>query len=332
MLLWHAHIHAHSEMVDFDGAQFPVCRTAWSEGSVAIQLRNRQRPAVQPTSDWETCRIIARTHGKSFYVASFCLPAERRRAIHAVYAFCRMADDIVDRATCLDLARRDIDAWERELDDPVSPVARAFTVARLHYGVPENAARELLAGVRMDLIPRRYATWSELREYCYAVAGTVGLMVAPILGCRDAGALTYAAELGIAMQLTNILRDICEDAAQGRLYLPGKELADFGVDAESVLAGRPNGAFGEFMAFQIGRARELYASAEQGIPALDSSGRLATLAAKQFYSEILREIEKLDYDVFRARAHLTTSQKIRALPGVFVGFTQLSRSSARAHA
>jgi 15-cis-phytoene synthase len=299
---------------------------------VAIQLKNRQRSTLQPASDWETCRLVARTHGKSFYVASLCLPSERRRAIHAVYAFCRMADDIVDRATCLDAARRDIDAWERELDDPVGPVARAFAFARMQYGVPEDAARELLAGVRMDLLPRRYATWDELRGYCHAVAGTVGLMVAPILGCRDASALVYAAELGIAMQLTNILRDICEDAAQGRLYLPVHELADFGVDPDSVLAGQPNGAFCDFMAFQIDRARLLYAVAEQGIPALDSSGRLATLAAKQFYSEILTEIEKLDYDVFRARAHLTTSQKLRALPGVFVGFTQLSLSSARSHA
>jgi phytoene synthase len=300
--------------------------------SVAIQLKNRQRSALQPASDWETCRLVARTHGKSFYVASLCLPADRRRAIHAVYAFCRMADDIVDRATCLHSAHRDIEAWERELDDPVGPVAREFALARNHYGVPEAAARDLLAGVRMDLIPRPYATWGELRDYCHAVAGTVGLMVAPILGCRNVGALGYAAELGIAMQLTNILRDICEDAAQSRLYLPVEELADFGIDPESVLAGRPSGAFRDFMAFQIDRARGLYASAEQGIPALDSSGRLATLAAKQFYSEILTEIEKLDYDVFRARAHLTTSQKLRALPGVFVGFTQLSLSSARSHA
>jgi len=298
---------------------------------VAIQIRSRKQAVSQPASDWDICRLIARTHGKSFYVASLCLPADRRRAIQSVYAFCRMADDIVDRATCLDSARRDLDAWERELDDPVSPVARAFTLSRLRYGVPEDAARELLAGVRMDLAPRRYATWGELRDYCYAVAGTVGLMVAPILGCRDEEALLYAAELGIAMQLTNILRDICEDAAQGRLYLPVEELTAFDVDAESVLAGWPNGAFRDFMAFQIMRARGLYASAELGIPALDSSGRLATMAAKQFYSEILTEIEKLDYDVFRARAHLTTGQKIRALPGVLVGFTQLSLSSARVH-
>ncbi len=296
---------------------------------MAIQLRNRQRPALQPASDWETCRLVARTHGKSFYVASLCLPAERRRAIHAVYAFCRIADDIVDRATCLDSARRDIDAWELELDDPVSPVARAFALTRMHYDVPEAAARELLAGVQMDLAPRRYATWGELRDYCYAVAGTVGLMVAPILGCRDTRALTYAADLGIAMQLTNILRDICEDAVQGRLYLPIEELVDFDVDPESVLAGQPNGAFSDFLAFQIARAREFYASAEQGIPALDSSGKLATLAAKQFYSEILTEIEKLDYDVFRTRAHLTTGQKLRKLPGVFVDFTQLSITSGR---
>ena len=117
----------------------------------------------------------------------------------------------------------------------------------------------------------------------------------------------------------------------GRIFDPVEELAAFNVDAESVLAGWPNGAFREFMAFQIMRARDLYASAERGIPALDSSGRLATMAAKQLYSEILTEIEKLDYDVFRTRAHLTTGQKFRALPGVLVGFTQLSVSTARFH-
>lgn len=298
---------------------------------MAIQVWSRNQSTTVAEGDWEACRLVARLNGKSFYLASLCLPVERRRAVHATYAYCRIADDIVDRAVSVESARLAIDRWEEELDQPVSPVARAFARARSRFGIPEEAARELLGGVRMDLEPSRYATWDELRGYCHAVAGTVGLMVAPILGCQNETALSHAAELGIAMQLTNILRDIREDAEHGRLYLPTNDLDAFGIDVGQILSGHPNGAFREFMAFQIARARSLYAYAETGIPALDPSGRLTTLAASHFYSNILTEIEKLDYDVFSARAHLTTGQKLRSLPGVLVGFTQLSRSSAAYH-
>lgn len=295
---------------------------------MARRLGSGREPLASESGEWEVCRRIAREHGKSFYVASYFLPAERRRAILAVYAFCRIADDLVDRATDPDTALIAIEAWEAELDRPASPVAIAFAQVRRHFGVPEQAARELLSGVRMDLLPRSYESWEVLHGYCYAVAGTVGLMVAPLLGCRDDVALPAAVDLGVAMQLTNILRDIDEDARHGRLYLPIDELVSFGVDPESVLAGSPNGAFRDFMAFQIARARDLYASAALGLPALDRSGRLTTLAAMRFYSAILKEIEKLDYDVFRGRAHLTTGQKLLALPGVLVGFAQLPRVSA----
>lgn len=269
-------------------------------------------------SEWTHCRDIARNHGKSFYLASRALSAERRRAIHAAYAFCRIADDIVDRAPAnrTDLASMALDDLERELDEPKQPVMRAFYLARQEYGLPEHAIRELLAGIRRDLSPRTYHDWTALREYCYAVAGTVGLMVAPILGCRDASALTHAAELGIAMQLTNVLRDVREDAEQGRLYLPLDELADFECCPESVLSGRPSGLFPEFMAFQIDRARGLYSEAERGIPALDFPGRLASLAASRFYAGILREIENQNYDVFAKRAHVSTRRKLRSVPGV----------------
>jgi len=295
---------------------------------MARQLGRTNDQLARSSSEWEMCRRIAREHGKSFYAASYCLPAERRRAILAVYAFCRIADDLVDRAIDVDTALLAIEAWEGEIDHPASPVAIAFARARRRFGVSEQAARGLLAGVRMDLLPCRYESWAALHHYCYAVAGTVGLMVAPLLGCQDERALPYAVDLGVAMQLTNILRDIDEDARQGRLYLPVDELLSFGIDPESVLAGNPNGAFRDFMAFQIARARGLYASAAMGLPALDRSGRLTTLAAMRFYSAILKEIEKLDYDVFGVRAHLTTGQKLLALPSVLVGFAQLPRVSA----
>lgn len=269
-------------------------------------------------TEWMLCRDIARDHGKSFYLASHALSAERRRAIHAVYAFCRIADNIVDRAPAnrTDLATEALDNLERELDEPRHPVMRAFFQARREYGLPEHAIRELLAGIRRDLNPRTYQDWNALREYCYAVAGTVGLIVAPILGCRDASALTYAAELGIAMQLTNVLRDVREDAGQGRLYLPLDDLAKFNCRPESILSGHPSGRFPQFMAFQIDRARSLYAEAERGIPALDFTGRLASLAASRFYARILGEIENQKYDVFAKRAHVSTRRKIRSVPGV----------------
>ena len=152
------------------------------------------------------------------------LPPERRRAIHATYAYCRIADDIADHARDLARAECALDDWERQLEAPTDPVAVAFAAARAQYNVPEAAVRELLAGVRMDLRPCSFAAWEDLRLYAYRVAGTVGLMVAPILGCQDEWALPYAVDLGIAMQLSNVLRDIGEDARRGpSIHAPSGE-------------------------------------------------------------------------------------------------------------
>ena len=185
--------------------------------------------------DWDSCARIAATHGRTFYLASRLLPRDRRRAILAAYAYCRTADDLVDRAT--GNVEEAIDAWERQLTTPTDPVAIAFAAAREQFAIPIDPVRELLNGVRMDMSISRYQSWADLTTYCYRVAGTVGLIVAPILGCQDRTALPYAATLGIAMQLTNILRDVGEDAALGRIYLPQDDLAAFGCDSESVLSG-----------------------------------------------------------------------------------------------
>jgi phytoene synthase len=231
-----------------------------------------------------------------------------------------MADDIVDHAPPDQavMAVTELDALERELDEPEHPVMRAFAATRQQYRLPDKPIRELLEGVRADLQPGLYRTWIELEAYCYAVAGTVGLIVAPILGCRDDAALVHAAELGIAMQLTNVLRDIAEDATRGRLYLPLDELDAFGCCPESILAGEPSGRFRDFLRFQIDRARGLYTAAERGIPALDPAGRVAVLAASRFYAGILRAIEDQHYDVFARRAHVSTSRKARAMPRLLI--------------
>jgi phytoene synthase len=182
----------------------------------------------------------------------------------------------------------------------------------------------------MDLAPRRYATWDDLSLYCYRVAGTVGLMVAPILGCQDDEALPHAVALGTAMQLTNILRDIAEDAAQGRLYLPLDDLASFGCDPEAILAGRPSGRFADLLAFEIDRARQLYHQAQRGIPALSPSGRLTTIAGSVLYASILGKIEDMDYDVFAARARVPTRQKLQTVPSIVTAFVRMSAPFALA--
>lgn len=298
-----------------------------AQSARALLQRSADPDSVVPgdsMADWRQCAEIARHHGRTFYLASRLLPPDRQRAVHATYAFCRIADDIADHASDMAAAAQALDAWERQIDEPYDPVAIAFASARQRYGVPASAARELLTGVRMDLVPVRYQAWEDLRLYCYRVAGTVGLMVAPILGCRDDAALPRAVTMGIAMQLTNVLRDVGEDARQGRLYLPLEDLAAFGCDPEAVLAGVPNGRFADLMAFEIARARSLYAEARQGLPALMPTGRLTALAGCELYAAILTRIEANRFDVFTRRAHVSTGRKVGALPGIVAGFVRHS--------
>jgi phytoene synthase len=284
----------------------------------------RHHAASQEAVDWRCCAEIARAHGRTFYLASRFLPPARRRAVHATYAYCRIADDIADHARDLIRAERALDDWERQLAAPTDPVAVAFAAARASYGVPDAAVRELLAGVRMDLTAGRFAAWDDLRLYAYRVAGTVGLMVAPILGCQEEWALPHAVDLGIAMQLTNVLRDVGEDARLGRLYLPLADLEAFGCDPEAVLRGQPNGRFADLLAFEIARARGLYADARRGFPALAPSGRWTALAGSEMYAAILTRIEENGYDVFGARASVSTSRKLGALPGIAAAFVRLA--------
>lgn len=279
-------------------------------------------------ADWLHCQEIARHHGRSFFLASRVLPTARQRGVIATYAYCRIADDIVDRAVAggPDATAHALARWEAQLDEPTHPVAVAFAATRDRFDVPLEPVRDLLFGVRMDLQNTRYESWDELRTYCYHVAGTVGLMVAPILGCENPGALRHAADLGIAMQLTNILRDVAEDAELDRLYLPLREIESFGCDPESILAGRPEGDFRDLMALQVDRARELYASALEGVSSLAPSGRFATVTAANLYAGILNEIEALSFDVFATRAYVPTSRKLRALARASASVAWMSMS------
>jgi phytoene synthase len=278
--------------------------------------------------DWCLCSAIAREHGRTFYLASHFQLPPRRRALHAIYAYCRIADDIVDRAATPDEAASLLAAWEAQLDAPTHPVARAFAATRQIYGIPVEPARDLIDGIRSDLQPELFPTWEDLRNYCYRVAGTVGLLTAPVLGCSQSSALPRAVDLGIAMQLTNILRDIGEDARQQRVYLPLSDLAAFGCTPESLLAGRPVGRFRELMIFEIARARGLYAAAKPGIAALSPAGQMTALAASRLYASILTRIEELDYDVFNTRATVHTRRKLSTLPAVALDFARIPRFQA----
>ncbi|HEY8446590.1 MAG TPA: phytoene/squalene synthase family protein [Thermomicrobiales bacterium] len=275
---------------------------------------------------WAVCEAIAREHGRTFFLASRFLPRRRRRAILAAYAYCRIADDLVDRSETQSPAAitAALAQWEDELIAPRHPVAIAFAHARKEFDIPVEPVRDLLTGIRMDLAGTRFADWPALYTYAYHVAGTIGVIVAPILGCSDRRAIPMAAELGIAMQLTNILRDIGDDARHGRLYLPLDEIAAFGCDPDGIMRGQPGGRFNELLALQARRARALYASAERGLRALPPRSRLTALVASRLYSEILTELERTNYPVFDTRAYVCASRKLRAAPSILASFARLT--------
>jgi 15-cis-phytoene synthase len=196
-------------------------------------------------------------------------------------------------------------------------VAVAWTDARLRHQIPVRYAEQLIEGVAQDLQPIRYETFEELAGYAYGVASTVGLMSMHIIGYASAAAIPYAIKLGVALQLTNILRDVGEDLRNGRFYLPFDELRLFGLGEEDLRRGVVSRAWREFMRFQIERNRRLYAEAAPGIALLDRRGRFAIAAAANLYGAILTDIERHDYDVFNRRASISTGGKLRRLPGIW---------------
>ncbi len=280
---------------------------------------------------YEACRLVTRHHAHAFYFSIRFLPPEKRRAIWAIYAVCRYSDDLVDRAPATaapaDLLAR-IDWWEGRLHamDTKLPIIRAFADATARFGIPTLPLWDLLDGMRMDLTRSRYATWDELGRYCYCVASTIGLLCTPVLGYDGAvETLEYAANLGIAMQLTNILRDVGADAAMGRIYLPQDELAAFGYDEAKIAAGIVDDAFRRLMSFQIARARALYRTSTPGIARLHRTGHLPVQAAATLYGGILGRIEAIDYHVYTHRAALTKWDKIARLPAIWWQTRALTR-------
>ena len=268
---------------------------------------------------YDYCEDLTREHSRTFYVASALMSAEKRKAIRALYAFCRVSDDIVDEGVGDKAAA--VRAWQhRALESNPSDddlVALAWADARASYHVPSQYAVQLLSGVSRDLTQSRYETFAELADYCYSVASTVGLMSMHIIGYSSKDAIPYAVKLGIALQLTNILRDVGEDWEKGRFYLPQEELAFFGLTETDIDHGVVDDRWRAFMQFQIARARSLYAEALPGIKLLGKDGRFAIGAAAELYQRILDEIESNDYDVFTQQASVSDWKKLTSLPGIW---------------
>lgn len=268
------------------------------------------------------CDSITAAHSKTFHAATCLLPREKRNAIRALYAFCRVSDDIVD---CPDgNVERSLAAWRRRAlssrprqDDWI---ALAWTDTRLRYRIPTRYAEQLIEGVERDLKQTRYRTFEELAAYAYGVASTVGLMSMHIIGYSGAEAIPYAIKLGVALQLTNILRDVGEDWKARRIYLPQDELAAFGLGEGDIASGHVNERWRALMRFQIARNRRLYEEALPGVRMLNRDGRLAVAAAGELYRAILDDIEADDYDVFNRRAHVSTWGKLSKLPGIWAKY------------
>ncbi len=261
------------------------------------------------------CQDKAAASGSSFYYSFRFLPPERRRAITAFYAFCREVDDIADDCQEAAVAQAKLDWWRDEIDrlyaaQPSHPVTQALQAAVTAYELPKEAFLEILDGMEMDATQQRYPDFRALRLYCHRVAGVVGEVAALIFGYREHATQKYAGLLGLAFQLTNIIRDVGEDARRGRIYLPQDELVRFGVSEADILQGRETAAFRQLMEFQYQRADEFYRQALATLPAADRKAQRPGLIMAAIYRTLLDEIRRDGFPVLRCRVSLTPLRKL----------------------
>lgn len=261
------------------------------------------------------CQAKAVQSGSSFYYSFLFLPPEKRRAITALYAFCREVDDVVDECSDADLARTKLAWWRGEIAElfhgqPQHPVTMALTPLLSTFNLQETRFNEIIDGMEMDLVRVRYANFDELRLYCHRVAGVVGLMAAEIFGRSQAATLEYAENLGTAFQLTNIIRDVGEDARRDRIYFPLDELARFNVAPDDILSTRSSTEFRALLRFQIARARDFYTSAFDALPAADRRAQRPGLVMAGIYQALLKKIETAGDDILTTRTSMTPIRKL----------------------
>jgi phytoene synthase len=263
----------------------------------------------------EYCQRRAAASGSSFYYSFLFLPPPRRRAITALYAFCREVDDAVDEVSDPGVAWAKLQWWSGEIErlyagEPQHPVTRALAPHVEPFGITRGRLLQVLEGMQMDLRQNRYLDYASLRRYCHLVAGVVGEMAAGIFGASDERTYAYARELGLALQLVNIVRDVGEDARRGRLYLPLEDLHAAGVGVADVLAGRYVPGFEEVMRRQAGRARRAWQNALAALPDADRGAQRTGLIMGAIYLTLLEEIERENFRVLHQRIALTPLRKL----------------------
>lgn len=284
------------------------------------------------------CRAITRFYAKTFYMATRFLPNEKQRSIFAIYGLCRYLDNLVDDS--IDLSNNvvinlsEVDSKLDEFKQNLAliyegkllsdPILTAFSDTLKRYHIPIDLPFLLIDGVRSDLDKNRYSNFKELYDYSYKVASVVGLMTSRVFGYENENALKYAVDLGIAMQLTNIMRDIGEDLGRNRIYLPADEMENFGVTEEDLFEEKLSENFIELLKFQISRARSYYEKADIGISLLNKDSRLPVYLARYNYSRILEKIEQNGYNVFDERAYLNSFEKFTILPKILVKMRAVS--------
>lgn len=261
------------------------------------------------------CQEKAASSGSSFYNSFRFLPQQKRQAITALYAFCREVDDVVDECHEPQVARTKLGWWREEITStfagtPHHPVGQALLPAIRAYDLPMEQFLEIIDGMEMDLDSNRYADFKALQLYCYRVASVVGLLAAAIFGYSNRQTTKYAHDLGLAFQLTNIIRDVGEDARRNRIYLPLDELQQFGVSEADILQSRETEAFGRLMAFQIGRAREYYNQAMAALPEEDRKAQMTGLIMAAIYQTLLDEIEADGCHVLKQKISLPPLRKL----------------------
>lgn len=277
-------------------------------------------PAVEQSFAY--CRQVARRRAKNFYYSFLLLSRQQRRAMCAIYAFMRYCDDLSDEPGANQAA---MDRWRAETEDALEgrfsdhPVWPAFHYTVRRFGIPRQYFREMIDGVASDLVPRRIQTFDELYRYCYQVASVVGLTTIHIFGFDTPSALPLAEKCGVAFQLTNILRDIREDAERGRIYLPAEDLRNFGVTESDLREGNRSEAVLRLLRFEAGRARQYYSESRPLLDLIHPRSRSSLLALITIYSRLLDRIEETNYDVFSRRVRLAAVEKswimLRCLAG-----------------
>jgi phytoene synthase len=285
--------------------------------------------------DYARCAAITRRSSSNFYYAFMLLPTERRQALYSVYAFCRFVDDIADDAVGDEAGGKPaklLARWREELErvfngSPTHAISRALAYNVRRFAIPRRYFEEIIDGVEMDLGRTRYATFEELRLYCYRVASAVGLVCIEIFGYRNPRTREYAENLGIAFQLTNIIRDLSEDAARGRIYLPLEDLARFDVREDEILRGADTLELRRLLEHEVERARSFYAQAENALAADDRAAMVCAEAMRSIYGALLERIASKGCGVVGRRHRISTPRKLYLVGRTWAG----TRLRARGH-